>query len=74
MQAVCLKTNHLTKAMGIDDSPLFLSWQCDGGIRQSAYEIELSANGKIIWQSGKEQSNVMYTDAPAAGGSRVRGS
>lgn len=75
MQAVNLKTNHLTQAVGIDDGPLFLSWQCDGGVRQSAYEIELAAERAVIWKSGKVQSSIMHADAPAAaGGSRVRGS
>lgn len=75
MQAVNLKTNHLTQAVGIDDGPLFLSWQCDGGVRQSAYEIELAAERAVSWKSGKVQSSIMHADAPAAaGGSRVRGS
>ena len=51
MQAICLKTNHLLAPMGIDSGSLFLSWQCLGGVRQTAYEIELTAaGGKTVEQ------------------------
>ena len=42
MRAINLKTNHLTAPVGIDAGPLFLSWQCADGVRQTAYEIELT--------------------------------
>ena len=73
MQAINLKTNHLTSPIGMDDEPLFLSWQCADGVRQTAYEIEVSANGKTVWQSGKTAGTVMHADAPTVGCSRVRG-
>lgn len=56
MRAINLKTNHLTAPLGMDAGPLFLSWQCVDGVRQTAYEIELSANGETVWHSGKVQS------------------
>ena len=46
MRAINLKTNHLTAPVGIDAGPLFLSWQCADGVRQTAYEIEVTANNK----------------------------
>ena len=73
MRAINLKTNHLTAPVGIDAGPLFLSWQCADGVRQTAYEIELTANGETVWNSGKVQSAAMHADAPAVGGSRLRG-
>ena len=73
MRAINLKTNHLTAPIGMDAGPLFLAWQCADGVRQAAYEIEVTANGETVWQSGKVQSAAMHTDAPAVGGSRVRG-
>lgn len=73
MRAINLKTNHLTAPVGIDAGPLFLSWQCADGVRQTAYEIELTANGETVWHSGKVQSAAMHADAPTVGGSRVRG-
>ena len=47
MQATNLKTNHLTASLGIDGGPLFLSWQCSGGLRQTAYEIHLTADDAL---------------------------
>lgn len=73
MRAINLKTNHLTAPVGIDAGPLFLSWQCADGVRQTAYEIELTANGETVWHSGKTEGAAMHADAPAVGGSRVRG-
>ena len=73
MRATNLKTNHLTAPIGMDAGPLFLSWQCADGVRQTAYEIEVMANGKTVWQSGKTAGTVMHADAPAVGSSRVRG-
>ena len=73
MRAINLKTNHLTAPVGIDAGPLFLSWQCADGVRQTAYEIEVTANNKTVWQSGKVQSSTMHADTPAVADSRVRG-
>lgn len=73
MRAINLKTNHLTAPLGMDAGPLFLSWQCVDGVRQTAYEIELTANGETVWHSGKVQSAAVHADAPTVGGSRVRG-
>ena len=73
MRAINLKTNHLTAPVGIDAGPLFLSWQCADGVRQAAYEIEVTANNKTVWQSGKVQSSAMHADTPAVADSRVRG-
>lgn len=53
--------------------PLFLSWQCTDGMRQTAYEIEVTANNKTVWQSGKVQSSAMHADTPAVADSRVCG-
>ena len=74
MRAINLKTNHLTAPVGIDAGPLFLSWQCADGVRQTAYEIELTANGETaLAQRQDVQSAAMHADAPAVGGSRVSG-
>lgn len=73
MQAIHMKTNHLIAPRGIDAGPLFLSWQCSGGVYQTAYEIELDADGETVWQSGKVSSDSMHAEAPAVNGSRVRG-
>ncbi len=73
MRAINLKTNHLTVPVGIDAGPLFLSWQCADGVCQTAYEIQLTANGEMLWHSGKTEGAAMHADVPAVGGSRVSG-
>lgn len=73
MRAINLKTNHLTAPIGIDAGPLFLSWQCADGVRQTAYEIQLTANGEMLWHSGKTEGAAMHADVPAVVGSRVSG-
>ena len=64
MQATNLKTNHLTQPLGIDAGTLFLSWQCAEGVRQTAYEIEVTAGTETLWASGKILSSVMRTETP----------
>ena len=64
MQATNLKTNHLTQPLGIDAGTLFLSWQCAEGVRQTAYEIEVTAGAETLWTSGKALGSVMHTETP----------
>ena len=64
MQATNLKTNHLTQPLGIDAGTLFLSWQCAEGVRQTAYEIEVTAGAETLWASGKALGSVMHTETP----------
>ena len=40
MRAINLKTEHLTDPIGIDIEQPYLSWNCSGGKKQTAYEIE----------------------------------
>ena len=39
MKAINLKTEYLTNPIGIDVTEPRFSWNCEGGIRQSAYQI-----------------------------------
>lgn len=64
MQATNLKTNHLTQPLGIDAGTLFLSWQYAEGVRQTAYEIEVTAGAETLWTSGKILSSMMHTETP----------
>lgn len=64
MQATNLKTNHLTQPLGIDAGTLFLSWQCAEGVRQTAYEIEVTAGAETLWASGKILSSMMHIETP----------
>ena len=60
MKAVNLRTEHLVDPIGIDIRTPYLSWNCEGGKRQTAYEIEAASDGKVIWNSGKTESGEMH--------------
>ena len=66
MQATNLKTNHLSAPLGMDAGTLFLSWQCAEGVRQTAYEIEVTAGAETLWASGKVLGSAMHTETPTA--------
>ena len=60
MKAIRLKTEYLTEPMGIDAEKPCLSWNCEGGVRQTAYEIVAADDrGNLLWESGKVGTNAM---------------
>lgn len=59
MKAIKLKTERLVNPLGIDIKQPSLSWICQDGITQTAYEIEAVSDGCIIWNSGKVSTNKM---------------
>ena len=66
MKAIHLQTEHLSSPFGIDIQKPVLSWLCEGGVAQTAYEVEALSCGQVIWQSGRVTGNTMHTvlDAP----------
>ena len=61
MKAIRLKTEYLTNPIGIDIAKPRLFWNCQGGIRQTAYEIIAADDwGNPLWESGKVISSVMH--------------
>ena len=66
MRACNIKIEHLDNPIGIDVLRPYISWTCEGGIKQTAYEIkafDLCAEGSIkkeIWHSGKVFTNDMH--------------
>ena len=59
MKAVRLKTEYLTNPVGIDSKSPRLYWNCEGGIKQTAYQIIAKVSGKTVWNSGKVESSAM---------------
>lgn len=55
MQAINLKTNHLSVPFGMDAGTMFLSWQCTDGVEQTAYEIEVTVEEKMLWSSAESE-------------------
>ncbi len=60
MRAVNLKTEYLKNPIGIDIEKPLLFWSCEGGIKQTAYQIIAEDDSrKFIWDSGKITSSQM---------------
>lgn len=66
MKAIRLRTEHLKEAMGVDFTRPELTWNCEGGIRQTAWRI-LAASGKeTVWDSGKVAGSSMRGVSPCS--------
>ncbi len=59
MRAVHLRTEYLIDPIGIDIDNPRIFWNCDGGIRQTAYRIVSER-----WDSGKVESSSMHAQYP----------
>ena len=57
MIAIRLRTEYLRNPLGIDLQHPRLFWNCEGGIRQTAYQIACDQ-----WDSGKVPSSSMHAD------------
>ena len=59
MNAIRLRTEYLDNPIGIDVRYPRLMWNCEGGLRQTAYQIV--ADG---WDSGKVETDAMFATYP----------
>ena len=60
MKAIRLKTEHLFNPVGVDFSAPRLFWNCEGGKKQTAYQIVAADDaGNLLWDSGKVESTAM---------------
>ena len=55
MKAIRLRTEYLVNPLGIDVQHPRLMWNCEGGVKQSAYQI-VTDN----WDSGKVETSSMH--------------
>lgn len=72
MKAINLKCEYLVNPIGIDIQNPRLMWNCDGGIKQTAYRIVAKSDEKTVWDSGKVNSSSMYAEYPHKLKSRER--
>ncbi|MGN0818128.1 MAG: family 78 glycoside hydrolase catalytic domain, partial [Candidatus Coproplasma sp.] len=72
MKAMNLKTEYLVNPIGIDIENPRLMWNCQGGVKQTAYQIVAKTDGKTVWDSGKILSYCMHADYPHKLKSRQR--
>lgn len=59
MKAIHLQVEYLTAPLGIDVTRPRFYWNCEGGVKQTAYQIIAKRNGHVIWDSGKIPSSSM---------------
>lgn len=60
MKAIRLKAEHLFDPVGVDFSAPRLFWNCEGGRKQTAYQIIAENDaGMLLWDSGKVESSSM---------------
>ena len=59
MRAIRLQTEYLTEPLGLGITAPRFSWNCEGGVKQTAYQIVAKRNGETIWDSGKVASSSM---------------
>lgn len=72
MRAVSLKTEFMRNPCGIDIVKPRLSWLCEDGLRQTAFEIRAVCGETECWNSGRIESNKMYAFPAASFRSRER--
>ena len=75
MKAVRLRTEYLRDPLGIDVANPRFYWNCEGGKKQTAYQIVATVNGEIVWNSGKVESSsmthILYAGRPLKSKERV---
>ena len=59
MKAIRLQTEYLAKPIGIDIVKPRFYWNCEGSLKQTAYQIIAKRDGKTVWDSGKMESDSM---------------
>jgi len=54
-----LRTEYLENPIGIDITKPRFYWLCDSGVQQTAYQIVVNRDHKVIWDTGKVSSSSM---------------
>ena len=59
MNATHLRVDYLKEPLGLGNPKPRFYWHCEGGIKQTAYQIICKSGGEIIWNSNKVKSDSM---------------
>ncbi|MGN1202206.1 MAG: alpha-L-rhamnosidase N-terminal domain-containing protein, partial [Eubacterium sp.] len=60
MRAINLKTEYLINPIGIDIAKPRLFWNCEDGVKQTAYYIlAVDEDGNVLWNTGKVEGSAM---------------
>lgn len=72
MKAINLKIDRLRDPIGMQNRMPRLSWNCEGGKEQTAYEYRMIVDGSEVYDSGKTETAQMWTVLPAKAHDRDR--
>ena len=59
MKAIRLRTDYLKEPLGLGNPKPRFYWNCEGGVKQTAYQIVAKVGDETVWNSGKVQSSSM---------------
>lgn len=59
MRAIRLQTEYLNEPLGLGIATPRFSWNCQDGVRQTAYQIIARRKDETVWDSGKVASSSM---------------
>ena len=59
MKAIRPQTEYLREPLGLGNPRPRFSWNCEGGVTQTAYQIVCRRGGETVWDSGKVASSSM---------------
>jgi alpha-L-rhamnosidase len=75
MKAINLKTEYLSCPMALDIREPRFFWNCEGGVKQSAYRVAAKRNGEKIWDTGKvcsgRMTHIRYAGPPLNSRDRI---
>lgn len=72
MKAINLLTEYLKSPIGIDVVSPTIYWNCDSGIKQTAFQIICKKDDEVIFDSKKIESNEMFYTLPLKFASKDR--
>ena len=52
MKAIRLQTEYMTTPLGLGIAMPRFSWNCEGGVRHTAWQIIAKRKNEIVWDSG----------------------
>ncbi|MCI6609114.1 MAG: alpha-L-rhamnosidase N-terminal domain-containing protein, partial [Bacilli bacterium] len=70
MKAIHIQTEYLTNPIGISFSNPTILWNCEGGKRQTAYQLKAYCGQEMIYDSNKVKSSRMKAELPLSSHSR----
>ena len=76
MKAICLRAEYLDRPIGLDITKPRFFWNCEGGVKQTAYQIVVKKEGgEILWDTGKvfseRMTHIRYEGKPMQSRDRV---